>query len=117
MKIKHEPFIFAVMRFFAFIMAVIVLALSAMPCMDEGCGINSGKTNAQISTSHNSTGHSDSDPCSPFCTCNCCSGVTILFSSILIQHQVFEPAKFYSAYLSTNISQVSLPVWQPPQLS
>ena len=106
------------MKFFAFILAIMVLALNGMPCMDEPYVIDQAKENAIISVSHNSHDHNDSDACSPFCTCSCCSsGFTFLSSTLLNQHTIFAPAKMYASYLPSTIIEISLPIWQPPQLS
>ncbi|MEO8768549.1 MAG: DUF6660 family protein [Ferruginibacter sp.] len=106
------------MKFFTFILAIMILALGAMPCMDEPYAINQAKSNAQISVAHNTNDHNDSDACSPFCTCSCCSSaVTFLTVGLLNQHAIFAPAKMYPSYLPSTIFEISLPIWQPPQLS
>lgn len=98
-------------------MAVMVLALSVTPCMDDACSKTAINSQAQIAVSHNTHEHSSNDLCSPFCTCNCCSGFTFFSTPIQIQHTIFAPAKMYPSYLPSTIIEISLPIWQPPQLS
>jgi hypothetical protein len=45
-----------------------------MPCMDEHPGDILQKT-IMSQTSHHDSHQTDSDCCSPFCTCQCCSAV------------------------------------------
>jgi hypothetical protein len=104
------------MKIFAFIMAVFVLVLSCVPCMDEADIIQSKNVEAGLSTSHSSQQHHDTDPCSPFCTCNCCAGFTVFYTSLQTDQTVVAAAKFYSSYLTSPTLEMAMPVWQPPQL-
>lgn len=106
------------MRFFAFIMAVIVMALSCIPCMDGAYAMTTNSVMIENSTSKNpqEKQHKDTDACSPFCTCNCCAGFAFSPSSIKLQPIVHIAAKKYSSYLSSSAIANSLPIWQPPQL-
>jgi hypothetical protein len=59
------------MKYFAFILSFIVLALSANPCIDKPK--DNTTQNSEISQSTNNNNHqNDTDHCSPFCTCQCC---------------------------------------------
>lgn len=103
------------MKFFAFIMAIIVLVLSCMPCTDT-FAMTTRKAKTEITkspASHNQP----SDACSPFCQCACCAGFSVYHSLnrfAIIEVMVIN--QHYSSYLPSEIIEVSLPVWQPPQL-
>ncbi|MEO6669919.1 MAG: DUF6660 family protein [Ferruginibacter sp.] len=106
------------MKFFAFIMAMMVLTLGGMPCMDEPYVNDQGSDKIQVSSTNDTTGHSDTDACSPFCTCNCCfSGFTVIAAVTLNSFTIPATAKIYASYLPSTVIEISLPVWQPPQLS
>jgi len=99
-------------------MAVIVLALSCIPCMDSAYAMTNNAARIENSTSKNrqEQQHKGNDACSPFCTCNCCAGFAFSPFLIKVQPIVHIAAKKYSSYLSSSAIAISLPVWQPPQL-
>lgn len=104
------------MKFFAFIMAFLVLALSCMPCADVGTAIKEGKTKAEITKAAQQPGHDDTDECSPFCHCTCCAGFSINHTSMLRAaiHSFSNNPK--SSFLPSDVIEVALPIWQPPRL-
>ena len=97
-------------------MAFIVLALSCMPCMDDAKNMGSSKAKMEISKSNDQQDHNDTDNCSPFCSCNCCSGFTFLDTSHQVMNPVFISGETIESYLPPKIIEISLPVWQPPKL-
>ncbi|TWI82627.1 DUF6660 family protein [Chitinophaga japonensis] len=103
------------MKFLAFIMAIIVLALSCMPCADAASAMMARKAKTEI-TKTPVQQHPDTDTCSPFCQCTCCAGFTLNYGF----YTLITPANFTSSLYSDNrqsgIIEISLPVWQPPQL-
>ena len=105
------------MKIFAFIMALIVLALSVMPCMEGGFA-NNGSAKTEISKAGNQKEHGNSDDCSPFCSCSCCSGVVFFqaFSFNYLDKPVFL-AKKYSVYKPSFYSDISFSIWQPPKMA
>jgi len=102
------------MKFFAFIMAFLVLALSIMPCADKDNAINAGKT--EITKASNHQGDLQQDNCSPFCQCACCAGFSInhFIASITITESYKN--KKQAVFLPADILDIALPIWQPPQL-
>jgi len=55
--------------------------------------------------------------CSPFFTCGTCVGFVITKPLMLDLKLVAEtPAKIYADYNRPYVQQVSLSIWQPPQL-
>lgn len=103
------------MKFFALIMASLVLLLSFTPCMDESA--NSTKAKAEFSKVHDQQKDNDTDNCSPFCTCNCCAGFTFNIFPFKIEYLDFLSSLKKGVILPTKVSGIALPIWQPPQLS
>jgi hypothetical protein len=101
------------MKFFAFIMAFIVIALSCMPCADVGAIQTVAKMEVKKSHSQE-TNHSNA--CSPFCNCACCAGFSInhFIAKVSCPHLIQRSE--YSGVFSFSTFTISLPIWQPPQL-
>lgn len=97
------------MRLFCALLAIYVFALSVHTCSD-------GKTaeHQLCVVRQPNDAHADMDLCSPFCTCTCCAGVTLLkvdrFQQVVPMHTLV-----YSEGTSTVLSMPRTPVWQPPQ--
>ncbi|WP_431217099.1 DUF6660 family protein [Puia sp. P3] len=104
------------MRAFSLIMAVIILIQSWMPCKDDVFAMKGDKTKTEISKTsrHNSQDHSDT--CSPFCQCACCAGFSFnhMFGSVSTLE--IKGDRHFTSYSPGNIIEISLPIWQPPQL-
>jgi len=104
------------MKFFAFIMAVLVLALSITPCADSENISKQTKAGSILVKQEQHTDDGEQDECSPFCYCTCCAGFSINYCitsiAIVSPYYIQSPG----TYLSAHINEVSLPVWQPPQL-
>lgn len=93
-------------------MAVIVFALSCMPCSDVGA--TSEKSNTEIKKSQDN-GRQKSDVCSPFCLCSCCAGFSLNHVIPNIQRlPELREVNYDQSYFSAII-KISLPIWQPPQ--
>jgi hypothetical protein len=106
------------MKFFAFIMAFLVLVLNCLPCADGAIAIQHEKLKAEFTTAQSSSQESDhNDACSPFCQCSCCATFSInhVIAAIPGPH-IFASTLTFS-YLPATAVEISLPVWQPPQLS
>jgi hypothetical protein len=58
------------MKLFAYILVFVVLALTAIPCVD----VPKDNSVQKIELSNTTSGHhqNNADHCSPFCTCQCC---------------------------------------------
>ncbi len=104
------------MKIFAFIMAVLLLVLSCVPCADGAYGINDHKANTTLSQSQNQQEDSHTDDCSPFCACNCCAGFAIISYASQVVTLHFSAIEKNPVHLPVCISEISLPIWQPPQL-
>ncbi len=112
--IKHCIYLCSLMKFFAFIMAFLILALSVMPCADA----NAVDVKAKTEFSKHSQPHPENHPdaCSPLCACNCCSGVAF-FSAIKKTGLVsLYVSPVYNSDIAPRLFSIALPIWQPPQL-
>lgn len=104
------------MKFFAFIMAFLVLSLSVMPCADAGAAIKDTKAKTEITKTTDQQDHNDADACSPFCHCACCAGFSInhFIAALTIIPPYSSTTK--SSFLHSDVIEVVLPIWQPPQI-
>ena len=84
--------------------------------MDDVNDLDNGKVKTGISKSTDQQDHNDTDNCSPFCTCNCCSGFAFVFFSHQIKNTFFLSTEKIESHLPAKILEISLPVWQPPKL-
>jgi len=103
------------MRFFSFIMAFWMLGLSCMPCMDAGQKNSQAKAATEISKTVPCQDDHE-DECSPFCNCSCCSFFSINQPASISVYSLNVLNKTFASFLPENTSEISLPVWQPPQL-
>jgi len=103
------------MKILAFILAIYILAITAIPCVD---GLNGGNfCNTEISKNATDNHENHLDHCSPFCTCDCCAS-PVIYQSYVIQFNSFTlKYKHFSQYFSKYKSSVFLSIWQPPKLS
>ncbi len=86
-------YIFATMKFLAFILSIYIFALNLAPCEDNATLDNEVQT--EISQGmDNDHQHQDSDLCSPFCICQCCHINATYFQ--------FADLKFNFPYISTQ---------------
>jgi hypothetical protein len=103
------------MKFLAFIMAILVLALSVMPCADTNAMIdNHAKT--ELTQASPQQHNQSSDVCSPFCHCACCAGFTITHFTSSFTVIPVPVNKQLNSFLPSEVIDITLPVWQPPQL-
>lgn len=92
-----------------------MLAFSIVPCSDEiGAELNA---EVHYVTQSHQSGEDHTDTCTPFCICSCCAGfsMTYLVAPCIESNpgNNINHSSFYKAITQS----VSLPVWQPPQLS
>ncbi|MBO9632618.1 MAG: hypothetical protein J7578_05825 [Chitinophagaceae bacterium] len=99
------------MRLIGYIVAMLVILLGFVPCADTP-----GPADHQSSAIQQSDEHEHGEYCSPFCHCSCCA-------TISITHQVQELIIPMDPFTAPNASpytaavlEVSIPIWQPPQL-
>ncbi len=102
------------MKLFTFIMAVMFLVLSGMPCRDNDSLENTALT---ASAQHHADQKGHKDACSPFCTCSCCSTLSISYPLAVLAAIHVEASVHCSSLYIGSVINISLPVWQPPQLT
>jgi hypothetical protein len=55
--------------------------------------------------------------CSPFFSCGTCAGFIVAGPSVYAAPLITQPVKHNSVYQQQDLKQISLSIWQPPQLS
>jgi hypothetical protein len=104
------------MKFFAVILSLYVLVLTAMPCIDIPNERNLQKTELSKDLQDNHQ-HNDADGCSPFCTCNCCA-TSFIFEGYQPQYNCFaSPEKQYSYSPCEEFTSPLANIWQPPKIA
>lgn len=113
-RIVFFVFYLYAVRLTAFILSLLVLVLGCMPCADANPFPSKAQQEVYQTTDQ---GHEHNDICSPFCICSCCAGFS--FNQPFIEIETFLPQQGadHSAYYIASLIEVSLPIWQPPQLS
>lgn len=106
------------MRLTAIILSFLVLVLSCLPCADVESMPSIAQTHSTANkqpSQNKDTEHADL--CSPFCQCACCSMFSVVHPKVVLPVTVFSVSSpIYADYLSAAEIEISLPVWQPPQL-
>lgn len=88
-----------------------------MPCADGGYAMKMSKQKIEIVKSPaQKTDNTDNDLCPPFCHCGCCTSVSINACFTSVDTPPLVQLKKVPSYLPGNIIEISLPIWQPPQL-
>ncbi len=105
------------MKFLAFIMAFLVLALSVLPCADSSNAATDSKAKTVTAKSNQQKDNPQQDDCSPFCHCTCCAGFSINHFIAVINLRLLPISKTATAYFSAKTNNITLPIWQPPKLS
>ena len=101
----------------AFILSILVLVLSCMPCADAAT--DTKQTGAKYETvKHTEQQNHDNkaDDCSPFCHCACCSGFTINHFIAVLTHTPQYENNPTNSFLSSVVIGIASTIWQPPQL-
>jgi len=108
--------IFVPMKFFAFIMGIIVFMVSARPCKDLPLNMKAEKAKMALAKENNQSHQESSDACSPFCSCSCCSTHPCPPPFTNVIGSISEVKTCYTSYYFGLLIAISLPIWQPPQL-
>ena len=107
---------FTAMRLIGFVIAIIVLGLSCMPCSDTNAA--SAKAEVVIQVIDTSSPVSDkTDDCSPFCQCNCCAGFPLQVLSNTVSLPVPEIHITHCGFYNASISHITISIWQPPKIN
>lgn len=104
------------MKLIAFIMALLVLVLSVLPCADSAFAMKADKAETELIKSAHQESVPHEDACSPFCICSCCAGFSILYPLSKIEFAVSRHKPDHTSLLTAPVFKIALPIWQPPQL-
>jgi hypothetical protein len=105
------------MKFFAFIMAFLMLTLPVLPCADDA-EAPADKVKTEIVKQNGQQQEQEhNDVCSPFCHCTCCAGFSIHHYFTTSASLLLNSRKSYTTYLPDDLIEHSSPIWQPPQLN
>ncbi|TAN20462.1 MAG: hypothetical protein EPN37_01545 [Chitinophagaceae bacterium] len=103
-----------VMRILSSIMFMLVMVLQLAPCADLYA---SNRSQQQEIIVNAATHHQDKhDVCSPFCYCACCAVPVVVNTPINFVPDSPTCFAVCVTHLPGKYIDVSLPVWQPPQL-
>ncbi|APY11835.1 hypothetical protein BWZ22_11585 [Seonamhaeicola sp. S2-3] len=103
------------MKFLACLLAITMLALSAIPCSD-----GQNLKNQQYEEMHAAHNHQEEsgDCCPVTCICNCC-GASITFTSLttlVLFYFSRVPTQLITTYQSNYRFDFYFGIWQPPQV-
>ena len=105
------------LRLLFFILTGLMLWMSCLPCADSrSCDETSSVTNAVNANTQQH--HHDSESCTPFCSCSCCS-LPILFTSFTKENinKPVSPSLKFPLFNISLIAEAHYSIWQPPQLA
>ncbi|RKS02979.1 DUF6660 family protein [Flavobacterium sp. 102] len=108
------------MKLLTVILSIYIFTLSAIPCVDVEIGSAGHSTVILSSENENRSHNKDNDLCSPFCICNCCSGVTLSYVPTIVYDfpvQFEQIQSTDSIYTSAFHSNFYGSIWQPPKIS
>lgn len=113
--LPHFDYICSV-RISAFIIGIIVLAQSFMPCADILVAVNPAKPVSVLSQASRHQESNRTDDCSPFCHCTCCAGLSTVQNPVSISHRKICNVVSYNSYISSSTVEIAYPIFQPPKL-
>ena len=96
------------------IFCVYFIALAFMPCYEQ----SSGDDCCKAKTSQQASNDVPTDEvCSPFCSGSCCTPHLLMkdFHTTLVQVAVVNT--IYTKHNDAELSEIALPIWQPPKLN
>jgi hypothetical protein len=104
------------MKLFAYIMTLVIFAVSFAPCKDLYGGSAHDQATARIILDDHHEHEDGSDDCPPFCACSCCAAYGYPKPTISTPQGVPVFVSSHAAHYTGSLISVSLPIWQPPQL-
>ena len=105
------------MKLSAFILSILVLVLSFIPCADDAnAGKNLKVEQQNVKHTEQQNHNENADDCSPFCHCACCAGFSINHFVAAVTHTPKYECDPTSSFLSSVAIGIASPIWQPPQL-
>jgi hypothetical protein len=103
-------------KFFAIILSLYVLLLSARPCCADNDCADEIAPKKELAD-HKAPLEKHCEACSPFFKCGSCAGFILSkpISPVLIM--AGKPIQSFAPYRQPNLNKITLAIWQPPQLS
>ena len=96
------------------LLAIYMLALVFMPCMDMCDSQHHAITTIQSAQEHH---EAKNDICSPFCTCNCCASFVVIINVATLSTLFQSAVKDFPDYETPFNSTLPVDHWRPPKLS
>ncbi|MDA9554640.1 hypothetical protein N9R54_00260 [Pelobium sp.] len=102
------------MKIYSSILVLLIMFMYLKPCTDKLVS----KENIKLETLEKTANHQDtqSDGCSPFCSCSCCSIRVVPKASRITSFIPKENNSKYNQELPSKPIEASLSILQPPQL-
>ncbi|QJD97669.1 hypothetical protein HH214_18200 [Mucilaginibacter robiniae] len=105
------------MKLICLILSMLVLIFSAKPCCaDQECEASYG-AKKELTKSRNGK-EKECQDCSPFFTCGSCVGFIVAkpgsYTIALVAEKLVPT---YTPYRQPDLKEITLAIWQPPQLS
>jgi hypothetical protein len=104
-----------VKKAFGYFLSLTILVVTLIPCADAE-PITGDQDMAVIQWASDCQDDVHVDNCSPFCTCTCCPGLSLLHKSVTETIVISLEGNYYHAEIPGRLHYFALPVWQPPQL-
>ncbi len=104
------------MRLSAFFLAVIFITLNFVPCKDSRLLESSDAAHSALIDLHADAESDHVDDCSPLCVCACCSSQSLPTNLLSFDKILIQQKNKCSIGYTESILDISLPIWQPPQL-
>jgi hypothetical protein len=96
-----------------FILAIIVTALSVIPC----CAFDGVEDNKACTEIEHSEHEHECSVCSPFFSCSSCAGFTLTTIKFVLAAKSVAPNKAVNLYSEKFTSSYFNNFWQPPKIS
>lgn len=105
------------MKVTAIFLTILLFALNFIPCRDAVASTpNNGQAAVECPGSHSDHEEHADDNCSPLCICSCCALASMPSPAIQVENIIERTHPVLVAVYSGQLLDVSLPIWQPPQL-
>lgn len=107
------------MRVFRLSFILYIVILLTQPCQDLALTAEDSVSNSTFSQQHEQSNQMpQSDECSPFCICSCCSlsvvDHSVSFTVTTVMKSV-ETKAYLSDYTSPYTATLPTSIWQPPK--
>lgn len=105
------------MKVTAIFLTILLFALNFIPCRDAvATAATNEHTSIEQPGSHNESNDHTDDSCSPLCICSCCSLASMPSTAIVVETIVGSVHPVLASIYTDQLLDISLPIWQPPQL-